>query len=40
MLRRTLLALALTATAATAEAQTRTRLPVYTALETEQLAPL
>jgi iron(III) transport system substrate-binding protein len=40
MLKRALLALALTASCATAEAQPRTRLTVYTALETEQLAPL
>jgi iron(III) transport system substrate-binding protein len=40
MLKRALLALALTASCATAEAQTRTRLTVYTALETEELAPL
>lgn len=42
MLRRALLplALCLAALAGAAEAQTRTRLTVYTALETEQLAPL
>ncbi len=40
MFKRALLALVLTGVWANAEAQTRTRLTVYTALETEQLAPL